>query len=87
MANLQYFDAAMLTTLIGGDTAGFVLTGVPFGTAVALTCWPVGQGGSALAVQNLRVAENQAIVFDVANVGPLDSEVDGINFAVSLTSQ
>lgn len=87
MANVQYWDAVWLTTLAGGQSIPFILTGVPFGTEIGLTCWPVGQGGSVLAVENFRVDENQAVFFDAVNVGPSNSEVDGINLAFSFISQ
>jgi hypothetical protein len=86
MANVQYFDAAWITSLQGGGTPmGFVLSGVPFGTSVGLLCWPVGQNGPVLQVQNMRAADN--VFFEVANVGSSDSVADGINFAFSLVSQ
>lgn len=86
MANVQYFDAVWITSLQGGQPAmPLVLSGVALGTAVDVLCWPVGQNGPVLEVQNLRAADN--IYFEVANVGSSESVADAINFAFSLVSQ
>jgi hypothetical protein len=89
MAKVSYFDAAWVTSpsLQGGDRMSFVLSGVSFGTAVGPTVWCIGQGGAIVQVENFQVTAGDLIQFDVVNVGPIDSLVDGLNLAFSLISQ
>jgi hypothetical protein len=87
MARVDYWDFAWYQDIPGGGgTIGLQLTGYGgAGTVVGLTAYPVGQNGPVLAVEN-ESAVWDTFYFDLVNVGPEDSVVNGSNLAFSVIS-
>lgn len=88
MANVNYFDAVFVESpsIQGGQTRGFIGTGFPFGSAIAITAWGVSRGNAIVQVQNQRITAAQEILFDVANIGDGESLIDGLNIALSIVT-
>ena len=88
MANVDYFDAVFVisSSIQGGQAIGFIATGFPFGSAIAITAWGVSRGDALVQVQNQRITPAQEILFDVANIGGGESLIDGLNIALSIVT-
>jgi hypothetical protein len=88
MAQVDYVDAVFVEqpSIQSGQARGFIGTGFPFGSAIAITAWGVSRGDAVVQVQNQRITNANEILFEVANIGGGESLIDGLNIALSVVT-